>query len=102
MATKENILLLFDRPTEPIFTKKGERGVVFDVPSNYLTDRYQSIGNEIQTRFGEGSEHIRVNNVKVPDLRNIMKLDRDDNFSLWVPAHRNYATQLIDIFMGEI
>lgn len=100
MANKNNLLLLFERPTEPVFLKKGKNGVVFDVPSNFLTDRYKVIGNEIQTRFGEGSERIRVNNVQLPNLTNIMKLDRDEPFSVWVPAHRNYASQLIDIFMG--
>lgn len=101
MASKKNILLLLDRPTEPIFMQKGSRGVVFDVPSNFLTDRYKSIGNEVQNRFGEGSERVRVGNVTMPNLSNIMKLDRGDNFSMWIPAHRTYSTQLIDIFMGE-
>lgn len=33
---RRNLQLLFDRPSEPIFTQKGDEGVVFDVPSHYL------------------------------------------------------------------
>lgn len=101
MATKNNILLLMERPGEPVFTKKGADSVVFDVPSNFLTERYKTIGNEIQTRFGEGSDRIRVSNVQPPNLNNVMKLSRDENFSIWIPAHRKYASELVDIFMGE-
>lgn len=36
MTDKNNLLHLFDRPNEPIFMEKGENGVTFDVPSDYL------------------------------------------------------------------
>lgn len=39
MANNENILYMFDRPTEPIFTKKGDDQVAFDVPSEYLVSQ---------------------------------------------------------------
>lgn len=102
MADKNNLLRLFDRPREPVFVPKGEGdGVLFDVPSNFLTDRYKDIGSEISTRFGS-SERVRVNgNVRLPDLKNITKLGRDENFSLWIPAHRACAMALVDILMGE-
>lgn len=32
---KNNLLLLFDRPSEPIFLKKGEDNVTFDLPKSY-------------------------------------------------------------------
>lgn len=35
MTDKNNLLLLFDRPTEPIFIGKGENNVSFDVPPEY-------------------------------------------------------------------
>lgn len=35
MTDKNNILLLFDRPTEPLFIGKGENNVSFDVPPEY-------------------------------------------------------------------
>lgn len=36
MTDKNNILYLFDRPTEPIFIGKGDGNVSFDVPAEYL------------------------------------------------------------------
>lgn len=39
MADKNNILYLFDRPTEPIFIGKGDENVSFDVPTEYLVSK---------------------------------------------------------------
>lgn len=39
MADKNNILYLFDRPTEPIFIGKGDDNVSFDVPTEYLVSK---------------------------------------------------------------
>lgn len=50
MADKNNLKLLFYRPQEPVFVQKGPAGAVFDVPDNFLTDRYRPIGPEIQNR----------------------------------------------------
>jgi len=39
MSTQDNILYLFDRPTEPMFIEKGDdpnKLVSFDVPTEYL------------------------------------------------------------------
>lgn len=33
---KQNLLLLFDRPQEPVFMAKGDKKAVFDVPNDYL------------------------------------------------------------------
>uniref|UniRef100_A0A034WL57 Phenoloxidase subunit A3 n=1 Tax=Bactrocera dorsalis TaxID=27457 RepID=A0A034WL57_BACDO len=100
MADKKNLLLLFDRPNEPIFMEKG-KAAVFDVPDKFLTDRYRPIGNEVQSRFGEKAEQrIPVRDIAVPDLRLPMSLPRDAQFSLFIPAHRRIAGRLIDIFMG--
>lgn len=33
---KKNLLLMLDRPTEPVFVAKGDRQAVFEVPNNYL------------------------------------------------------------------
>lgn len=35
MTDKSNLLLLFDRPAEPIFLKKGEDNATFDLPESY-------------------------------------------------------------------
>lgn len=33
---KNNLLLFFDRPTEPCFMQKGDDKAVFELPDNYL------------------------------------------------------------------
>ena len=99
---KKNIALLFENPLEPIFLQKGPNRAVFDVPDNFLTDRYQLIGADLQNRFGESSmQRIPVKNISVPDLRIPMTLGRQDPFSLFIPKHRKIAARLIDIFMGN-
>ncbi|XP_058055483.1 phenoloxidase 2 [Anopheles bellator] len=96
---KKHLLLLLDRPREPVFMGKGR--VVFDVPDNYLTDRYRPIGSEIQNRFGENAEErVTVRSIALPDLRIPMSLGRQEQFSLFIPRHRKIAARLIDIFMG--
>ncbi|XP_055709259.1 phenoloxidase 2 [Phlebotomus papatasi] len=101
MTDKRNLLLLYDRPQEPVFVEKGEQKTVFDVPDNFLPDRYRAIGNELQNRFGEAAENrIPVKNISLPDLRIPMSLGRHEQFSLFIPAHRHIAGRLIDIFMG--
>jgi len=36
MSDKKNILLLFDRPQEPVFMPKGDQKKAFAVPPEYL------------------------------------------------------------------
>lgn len=103
MANKRNLLLLFDRPLEPVFMEKGLNGnVVFDVPNKLLTDRYKN-DSTITSRFGENSaEHISVaSNISIPNLSVPMQLDRQEQFSLFIPRHRKIAGHLINIFMGK-
>lgn len=83
MADKNNLLLLFERPNEPVFTPKGKDNAVFEVPDNFLTEKYQPIGAEVQSRFGEeAGMRIPVQNIAVPDLKIPMQLGRQENFSL--------------------
>uniref|UniRef100_A0A336MA48 CSON014281 protein n=1 Tax=Culicoides sonorensis TaxID=179676 RepID=A0A336MA48_CULSO len=98
-SAKQSLLLLFDRPTEPVLTKKGD-DVVFDLPNRFLTDRYKPIGNEITNRFDDVRQRIPVKDITLPDIRSIMALGRDENFSLWIPRHAKLAGRMIDIFMG--
>lgn len=101
MADKKNLLLLFERPQEPVFVEKGPNRAVFDVPDNFLRDRYRLIGSELQNRFGvEAETRIPVKNISIPDLTIPMSLGRHDQFSLFIPKHRRLAARLIDIFMG--
>lgn len=101
MADSKNLLLLFERPNEPVFTPKGAENAVFEVPDNFLTEKYQPIGSEIQSRFGDEADvRIPVQNIAQPNLRIAMQLGRQENFSLFIPKHRKIAASLIDIFMG--
>lgn len=74
---------------------------MFDVPPKLLSDKYKG-KTDITQRFGDpGAERIPVKNIAVPDLSSIQTLGRDDNFSLFIPRHRELAAQLIHIFMGK-
>ncbi|XP_060525566.1 phenoloxidase 1 [Cylas formicarius] len=101
MTDKKNILLLFDRPKEPSFVSKGDQKAVFDIPPEYLSDKYKPIGNQVVSRFGDDAgERIPVKRISIPPLGEILELPRDENFSLFLPKHRRIAGRLIDIFLG--
>lgn len=46
-TNKQNLLLLFDRPQEPVFVGKGEKKAVFDIPDNYLVSEFVIIINQL-------------------------------------------------------
>jgi tyrosinase len=101
MASKKNILLLFDRPREPVFIAKGSKKAVFSVPNEYLADKYKPLGVALTNRFGEDAdERIDVKKISIPPFGEILELSRDENFSLFIPKHRRIAGRLIDIFLG--
>lgn len=55
----------------------------------------------MNTRFGdEAKETIRVKQISVPDLGDILDLGRHENFSLFIQKHRTIAGRLINIFLG--
>ena len=102
MADKKNLLLLLERPGEPVFTPKGKENAVFQLPSRFLEDRYQSIGSEIQSRFGEEADvTIAVRDTGIPDISVPAQLDKQDNFSLFMPRHQKLAAALTDVFLSE-
>ncbi|XP_072934083.1 phenoloxidase subunit 1 [Epargyreus clarus] len=98
---KNNLLLFFDRPTEPCFMQKGEEKAVFQLPSNYYPDKYKTSSDTLSSRFEAGSTRsVPIRNIALPDLSLPMQLPYNDQFSLFVPKHRVMAGRLIDIFMG--
>lgn len=103
MADKQNLLLLFEHPQEPVFIRKGPKNSVFIVPSNFLAERFQNIGIDLSNRFLESAdEQITVkDNVTIPDLKVPMSFGRREQFSLHFPSHRRFAAALIDIFMSK-
>ncbi|XP_043289152.1 uncharacterized protein [Venturia canescens] len=103
MAAGNNdaLLYLFDRPAEPVYVPKGESKVAFDIPENYLPDRYKDVAVQVFNRFQDDSENrIKIEEIRLPDLSIPMELGRREAFSLFLPRHREIAGRLIDIFMG--
>ncbi|PZC75388.1 hypothetical protein B5X24_HaOG206118 [Helicoverpa armigera] len=98
---KKNLLLFFDRPSEPCFMQKGDEKAVFEIPDHYYPDKYKQLTSTISNRFGgDAGRAIPVRNIALPNLALPMELPYNDQFSLFVPKHRVMAGKLIDIFMG--
>ncbi|XP_025414834.1 phenoloxidase 1-like [Sipha flava] len=100
MTDRSSILYLFDRPKEPLFVAKGENNVSFDVPSEYLIDRYKPLVSDIHNRF-PGDKNISVKKLNnIPDLSLPLSLSRNASFSLFNPLHSKMASMLIEAFMA--
>ncbi|KAL7300486.1 hypothetical protein TKK_0006488 [Trichogramma kaykai] len=98
---EKSLLLLFDRPYEPVYVPKGENRISFDIPSNYLPERYKDIGDRILNRFGNDAlSSVPIKNIAIPDLSVPLSLSRRETFSHFLPAHRKMATRLTELFMG--
>ncbi|XP_068623411.1 phenoloxidase subunit 1-like [Battus philenor] len=100
MAGKNDLLLFFDRPSEPCFMQKGEERSTFQLPESFYPDKYKTISNTLANRFGSEGKTIPVNQIPLPNLKLPMELPFHEQFSLFVPKHRKMAAKLIDIFMG--
>lgn len=104
MDTRKKLLLLFNRPNEPIFMPKGEDNAVFVVPDYFLADRYQSIASQIRD---DKSMKIQVPDIVIRpdnDMKMLMELDRQDNFSYFIPSHNALGIHLVKMFLniGEL
>ncbi|XP_078040688.1 phenoloxidase 1-like [Augochlora pura] len=98
---KSGILYLFDRPAEPVYVPKGEKKVAFDIPDNYLPDRYRKVATQVFNRFADETESkLPVKQISLPDLSLPMQLGRREPFSVFIPTHRKLAARLTEIFMG--
>ncbi|KAH9640838.1 hypothetical protein HF086_014424 [Spodoptera exigua] len=98
---KKNLLLFFDRPSEPCFMQKGDEKAVFEIPEHYYPEKYKQLTSTIANRFGDDAGRtIPVRNIALPNLTLPMELPYNEQFSLFVPKHRVMAGKLIDIFMG--
>ncbi|KAJ8969864.1 hypothetical protein NQ314_001548 [Rhamnusium bicolor] len=99
---KSNLLLLFERPLEPIFTLKGDKKKTsFVTPPDYLNDKHKAYAAQVVSRFGESAdEQVNVPQISIPPMDDLLELKRDAGFSLFIDKHRKLAARLIDIFMG--
>lgn len=99
---RQELLLLFDHPNDPIFVPRGDTISAFEIPTNYLLDRYRDMISEIhESVYSNAEVMIRVEDNGVPDLRVPSQLGRQENFISFLPKHRKYATALIKIFLGK-
>lgn len=72
----------------------------------FKSKRHQAIAPILLQTFGNATEGEQVVTVKdfkgpAPDLSNISALPSDANFSVFNKTHREYANELIGIFMGK-
>lgn len=101
MSSNKNLLFLFDRPNEPMFMPKGKIKAVFNIPEKFFSKHYEKIGCDLRERYmKDAGMMIEVHETSMPDLTEPMKLDRQGNFSLFMPNHRKIAASLLEIFMN--
>lgn len=99
-TAKDDLKLLFERPTEPLFTKKDNGKVAFDVPQDYFTDRYKPIGVALSNRQDDGIERtVHLRDISKPNLDFAKKIKIRGPFSLFNRKHQEVAGQLTNIFL---
>ncbi|KAF6200464.1 hypothetical protein GE061_004907, partial [Apolygus lucorum] len=76
--------------------------VVFEVPPEYVADRYKPIYGDLQGRFGsEDQDKITVKKAsQLPNINQLKRLSKRENFTLFIPYHRKLASVLIGIFIN--
>lgn len=100
---KNNLLLLFQNPREPLFTPRDGGRTSFDVPENFFTDRYRPLGSTLSTRFGENvTNKVTLSPLTtIPNLDFASNLSRTGGFSLFNQTHKGMAGELIQLFMSQ-
>ncbi|XP_062544364.1 phenoloxidase 8-like [Armigeres subalbatus] len=92
----------FYEPHVPLFVPKGDGGVFYEEPEHFLPDRYRLIGSSLMNRFGaNASVRIPVRDIVAPNIEFAMTIPRRGDFSLFNRAHRQVASQLIELFMQQ-
>lgn len=100
MSNLDAIRLLFQRPNEPLFTAKDNGKTVFELPPDFYTERYKSIGTSIGIRFGEDAERaIPLRSVQHPNLEFTRPIRMRGSFSLFNRQHQVIAGQLVEILL---
>lgn len=98
----KNLKLLFQHPLEPMFAKKDGGKTAIDLPPDYYTERYKTIGTSLSARFGEEAEHtVTVRPETHPDLEFTKKVPRRGGFSIFNPEHQEVASELIKLFLKQ-
>lgn len=102
-ADPNNLLLLFQKPNEPIFTQLDDGKTIIEVPEEFYTDRYRSLGASLSTRFGEDATNkvVLKSLTSFPDLAFAKSLSKEAGFSLFNQTHKDMAGKLMQIFLDQ-
>ncbi|XP_058838329.1 phenoloxidase 8-like [Topomyia yanbarensis] len=93
---------LLQRPYEPTFVPKSGGQVYYDLPDNFLTDRYRPLGQALQSRYGTNVQtRIPLPNIAAPDINFAQPIPRRGEFSMFNQMHAQAAGQLIELFMNQ-
>lgn len=100
MSNLDAITLLFQRPNEPLFTAKDNGQTVFELPPDFYTERYKSIGSSIGIRIGEDAERtIPLRSIQPPNLEFARPIQKRGPFSLFNQQHQKIAGELVQILL---
>lgn len=102
VALGDDIHLLFQRPNEPLFTVKDNGKAVFELPPDFYTERYKTIGATLSSRLGEDVERtIRLRQISPPNVDFAQAVHIRGPFSLFNRTHQQVAGQLIQVFLDS-
>lgn len=100
VANEESIGLLFQRPNEPLFTVKDNGKTAFDLPPDFYTERYKTIGATLSSRLGEDVEQtIHLREIQLPNIDFAQAVHVRGPFSLFNRTHQQVAGQLVQILL---
>ncbi|GLH09004.1 Phenoloxidase subunit 1 [Gryllus bimaculatus] len=98
---KTHLQLMFDRPAEPLFVLKGQRrDFQFDIPEEFVNTRFKKTQRKIQKQAGANILKIKKLDV-LPDISFPKQLGRREQFSHFVPKHRQMTKQLVQMLMNS-
>ncbi|KAJ8921108.1 hypothetical protein NQ315_015906 [Exocentrus adspersus] len=101
MDNAKNLLLLFERPQEPVFLPKGDKKKkVINAPTEFLNEKHKTYITTVVSRLGESNETVPVPKISIPPMDEFLVLKRDEAFSLFIDKHRALAGKLINLFLS--
>lgn len=93
-----NLLLLFQKPLEPVFMPKDNGKTVIELPPDYYEPRYQQISSRFNTD-DDVENRVALVPFAPPDLSFTYNLAKNAAFSLFNQKHKEIAAKLTKIFM---
>lgn len=93
-----NLSLLFQRPLESIFFAKDNGKKKFDLPADFLTERYK----DTVVERSNVAKYITVKDIVKPDLSFADGLTKYEAFSLFLSKHTEISTKLTQLFLDQV